>query len=1002
MQTDHRSLNRLFAAFAFIIPLFLYWLTLAPTASFWDCSERIACAYGLQIPHPPGTPFYLLLGRVFSMFVATDWVAYSINFMSALASATTIMLLYLIVVRLVREFRGHPDQYPTIDKIGMYGGALIGALTFAVTDSHWFTSIEAETYALSLTFTALVVWLVLKWSENHNRPRNERWLILIVYIFGLAFGVHLLSLLAIFFVGLIIYFRKFEFDPKTFTIAGATIVGIFFLIFPITIIQLPTMAGAFEQATGGAFGPVTFGILIVGLLSYAIYYTHNKGMRMANLILVGYAMIMIGYSSYGLIYIRSQANPPIDQNSPDTIDDFVSFLQREQYGDVPLLRGPTYDDATGNINREESSIFPRRHSSQPNHLQKYGEYNSDWSFFWNYQVGHMYARYFNWNFIGRDSDEQDADWISGFSSSLNSDNPAHNRFFYVPFLLGLIGMVFHFSKDWKRALSVLTLFVVTGLAIVVYLNQTPFQPRERDYSFTGSFFAFSIWIGLGITGLIELIKQYLNSNKFIGYVILGLCLLGGPVLVGSQTYSNNDRSLRYVAPDYAYNLLNSVAPYGIIFTNGDNDTFPLWYLQEVEGVRRDVRVVNLSLLNTRWYIKQMKNQWNHEAPPVPMSFTDAEVRQMDSPSLFDPQEFRVPVNKEMLYQRKHAFDHSLPEQSPQSVLEQGDDFEAGELVDNDPLRDAEFADLEFTEEMGFGVPLDELDDEMRWQFEGTPIGDGRSMIRVQDEVALDIIQTNQWVRPIYFAITVAGDGQLNLNNYFRLEGKAFRVVPQRHDETYGAVDTDIHGERLKSFKFRETDNERAYFDENKRRMLDNYRTLFNQQADAFANVDQPDSSAYWLAWGEDRIPFSSVQGSLGSMMNYSNRYMELDQLERALNVAELARPRIETRLKYKADELNEVERYLNRTRAELDDGPSTSRRQRLDQRVERLEQERQETFRDMSRSISYMLVVQRAYFENDDEEKALELADFIDTLIGEEYGFPRDKDENLEQVNRLF
>ena len=449
MQTDHNSLNRLFAAIAFIIPLILYWITLAPTASFWDASERIACAHGLQIPHPPGTPLYLLLGRVFSMFMATDWVAYSINFMSALASAVTIMLLYLIIVRLVREFRGHPDTYPLIDKIGMYGGALIGALTFAVTDSHWFTSIEAETYALSLTFTALVVWLVLKWSENHAQPRNERWLILIVFIFGLAFGVHLLSLLAIFFVGLIVYFRKFEFSPKTFVISGAIITGIFFLIFPGTIIYLPTMAAGFENATGGLLGPFSFAVIVVGLLAYGIYYTHTKGMRMANLILVGYAMIMIGYSAYAMIYIRSQANPPIDQNSPDTADAFVSFLQREQYGDVPLLSGPTFDDTRGTIDREESSFFPRRHSADQRHMQKYAEYDSDWSFFWNYQVGHMYVRYFNWNFIGRESDEQDAAWISGIGTSDEfADNPAHNRFFYLPFLLGVIGMVFHFSSDW--------------------------------------------------------------------------------------------------------------------------------------------------------------------------------------------------------------------------------------------------------------------------------------------------------------------------------------------------------------------------------------------------------------------------------------------------------------------------------------------------------------------------------------------------------------------------
>ena len=509
----------------------------------------------------------------------------------------------------------------------------------------------------------------------------------------------------------------------------------------------------------------------------------------------------------------------------------------------------------------------------------------------------------------------------------------------------------------------LALFIVTGLAIIVYLNQTPFQPRERDYSYTGSFFAFSIWIGLGITGIIELIKQYLYGNRYVAYGALGLCLLMGPVLVGSQTYTNNDRSLRYVAPDYAYNLLNSVEPYGIIFTNGDNDTFPLWYLQEVEGIRQDVRVVNLSLLNTRWYIKQMKNQWNHHAPPVPMSFTDAQVEEMDTPSLFQPQEFSVPVDKDMLRQRQ---------EDPANPLS------------GDPLGEAEFAQMDYTEEMGFGIPIEDLDDEMRWEFEGTPLGDGRHMIRVQDEAALDIIQTNQWVRPIYFAITVSGDGLLNLRDYFRLEGKAFRVVPKQHDRTYGAVDTDIHGSRLKSFRYRELDNEDAYFDENIRRMIANYRTLFNQQADTFSEMNEPDSSAYWLRWGEDRIPFETIQGDANTMLSYANRYMELDENERALNIAEIAKPRIERSLRRDSEQLNRIERQMG------------------EQRTERLQQQQQEKFRDMSRNISHLMIVQRAYFENDMEEQALELADMVDRLVGEEYGFPRDRDENLQQVRRFF
>ncbi|MEX0780566.1 MAG: DUF2723 domain-containing protein [Balneolales bacterium] len=996
MQKDHKTLNKIFAATSFVTAFILYLLTLPPTTSFWDPAERIATAWGLQIPHPPGPPLYLLFGRLFSMFSASESVAYSINIMSALASSITVMLLYLIIVRLIREWKGHPDSLNLLDKIGLYGGGLVGALAFAVSDSHWFTSIEAETYALSLTFTALVVWLVLKWSENHDQPRNERWLLLIVYIFGLAFGVHLLSLLVIFFVGLIIYFRKFEFEPKSFLIAGACSVAAFFMVYPITMLYLPSAAEAFENFTGGVFGFFSFIILIVGILGYGIYYTHKKKMRLANIVLLGYMLILVGYSSFSLIYIRSQVDPAIDQNSPDTIESFISYLKREQYGQHPLITGNTYDNEAGSINRDEEKLFPRRHSSDPRHMQKYAEYDSDWHFFWSYQVGHMYTRYFNWNFIGRDSDEQDATWTAGFTSSDNEDNPAHNTFFFLPFLLGLLGMLYHFQKDWKRAFSVLILFVATGLAIVFYLNQTPFQPRERDYSYTGSFFAFSIWVGLGTTGLIELVKDYLKQNKFIAYAALAFCLAAGPLLIGSQTYDNNDRSLRYVAADYAYNLLNSAAPYAIIFTNGDNDTFPLWYLQEVEGVRTDVRVVNLSLLNTPWYIKQMKNKWNHDSPPVPISLTDGEVDRLEGKFQFQrPEDFHtpgdivIPVDKELLRQRHE-------EGSAESTGDHLEQVSRSDQIINTP-------------EMGFNIPLDELDDEVRWEVEGTFLGEDRQgnelyYTRIQDDIVIDILETNEWVRPVYFAITVSQDAQLNLQKYFRLEGKAFRVVPREHGDNFGMVNPEIHGERLKSFRFRETDNEDAYFDENIRRMLDNYRTIFNRQASAYNNLNQPDSAAYWMRWGEDKIPFNVVEGNIGSMLNYAYQYSQLNETERALNLSKIAEPKLKNSLRSNMGRVDEIEGQIESRQSELDERGrelGADRRRSMQNEINRLTNNRQELIREVSYDSSRLMIVQRIYFQADMKDEAMALAEQVESITGGRLPFPESEEENQNQVRRM-
>lgn len=868
MFSDHKTTNKYLALFTFIVSLIIYSMTLAPTASFWDAGEFIAVAHGLQVNHPPGAPLYSIIGRLASMFMPTEYVALSINFISGLSSALTIMFLYLIIVRLVREFKGNPNEMSLVDKIGLYGGALVGSLTFAVSDTFWFNAVEAEVYAMSMFFTAIVVWLALKWSENHDKEYNERWLVLIAYMFGLAIGVHLLNLLAIFFVALIVYFKKKDFTLLSFSLMGVFSVLSFFLVYPFTIQTLPDWTDKISGASYGLIGPFTFVLLIIGSLVWGIYYTQKNKFRKANIFLLSYAMILIGYSSYSVIMIRSIANPPIDENDPETVEDFVKYLKREQYGDTPIFQGRNFDNATGQINPDAEAFFPRRHSQDPRDVQYYARYDSDWGFFWDYQINHMYVRYFNWNFIGRQSDIQGTGWRSGFEEAQYPNNKANNAYFFIPFLLGVFGMVYHFTSDKKRAFAVLTLFIVTGLAIIIFLNQDPYQPRERDYAYVGSFFAFAIWIGLGVTGIIDLLNSYLKNNSTVSYAVVALCIIGSPVLMGVQNWDDHDRSDRYFAPDYAKNLLNSLAPNAIVFTNGDNDTFPLWYAQEVEGVRTDVRIVCLSLLNTDWYIKQLKNQWSHESAPLPINLTDEQVDQVTGRiERWQPRTINVPVDKDLLRQ---AFSEDMeykeaigvkPDTSLQ-ILYTGTDFE---------------------------IPVDSLDEEVSWRVNGRLYGNdaqgnGVYYMQVQDLMILELIQSNNWLRPIYFANTVSQQSMLGLddNDYLRTEGKAYRIIPKKTPSRYqGFINTDIHTRRLREFNFTEWNNPDSYFDENIRRMLGNYRYSFLQLAETFEVQGQPDSAAYYLQMAEDKIPFRSDEENVNIQALFAAKYVKLDRLERA-------------------------------------------------------------------------------------------------------------------------
>ncbi len=872
--------DKLIAGVVFVYALVLYLLTVAPAVSFWDAGEFIAIANQLQVSHPPGAPFYMLIGRLFSMFVPVAYVPLSVNLVSVLSGATTILLLHLIIVRLIREWQGSEDMRTTIDRITAQAGGVTGSCTFAVTDSFWFNAVEAEVYAMSMLFTAAVVWLILKWREQAANEESllkggqhpfglaaNRYLVLIAYLFGLAIGIHLLNLLAIFFIALIIYYIEFDgrdWSPKKrfwgLVATGAVSSAAFLIVYPGIVQWLPGVIGD----TGA---PLTATVILIAALTFAVYYTHTRRMQALNLITLCIAMIVIGYSSYALIFIRSAANPPIDENDPETVEAIVSYLKREQYGNTPILKGNTYDNRAGTLDIDREVWFPRRWSPDPNHIRVYSGYSSDSEFFWKYQLGHMYIRYFLWNFVGRASDEQDAPAVTGFSEretqqylyTTPSEKAGRNAYYGLPLLLGLIGAAFHFLRDWRRAFAVLVLFLITGIGIILYLNQTPIQPRERDYSYVASFFAFSIWIGIGATGILQLLydalREVLRSRRLLQgltVAVSSILFAAVPLLMMIVNFHDHDRSGRYVAGDYAFNMLESLEEDAVIFTNGDNDTFPLWYAQEVEGVRRDVRVANLSLLNTPWYVRQLKNQWSRESAPLPITMSEEQIDKL-AIIPWPPREIELQVNKER-------------------ILNQGE--VRIQLEDSS-----------------------EIQSPMKWYLEGRPysLNTEFNLLYGADQSVLNMLITNaqqDWKRPIYFAVTVSPDGQLNLQNFFQLEGQAYRVVPIEHNEPLGRVVPSVSPERLRKFRFTGLKNPGIYFDENIRRMVDNYRNIFSHTAESMAGAGLIEEGRELLDWFMDEVPFETIPGDERSFIFMAQAYRALGDQDRAVQILRKSEPLI--------------------------------------------------------------------------------------------------------------
>lgn len=731
-----KNVNRLLAGFVFLFSFLVYLSTMAPTVSFWDCGEFIACAYRMAVPHPPGAPFYLMVGRVFTLIPLFENIAARVNFVSVLSSAATVMLLYLIIVHFAKRMLGN-REYTVFDRIGIYAGAVTGSLIFAFTHSFWFNAVESEVYAMSMLFTALVVYLVLVWEHHSEEEDSDRYLLLIAYLIGLAIGVHLLNVLALPFVFLIVYFKKRKVSLKTFGLFSLAAGALFLLIYPGVVYGIPYLV------LKGGF--ITLPILVI-IMIYMLQ-GFKKSVQSVALVIMGFLLILIGYSTYSMIYIRSNLDPVIDENDPETIERFVSYLNREQYGEHTLDR-------------------TKQWKNSPNGYK----YKSASEFFWKYQVNKMFNRYLLWQFAGMDDDEYSVEIF---------------RYFLLPLLLGLIGFAFQSSRNGKNAFAVFVLFFMTGYAIILYLNQPDPQPRERDYSYVGAFFAFAIWIGLGIPAILQMIKEALGERKQFAWLVAVLSFMV-PVMMLAKDYHRQDRTGNYMAWDYSYNLLNSCEPNGILITNGDNDTFPLWYLQEVEGIRKDVRVVNLSLLNTPWYILQLK----HQEPRVPITLSDQVIEQIEKLVYrkWDSKVITVKVPKDLQQQEYR-------EKVNQMIY----------LVENVQSLPADTNGL------------------IRFRLEPKIMN---YSLRVQDYMFLHILQENNWQKPIYVSLTVSDDNQLDgLQDYRRVDGLTYRITTQRG----WRMNPDLmYHNVMNVYQFRGLNDPSVYIPGEHRSLVSNYRNVVYQ------------------------------------------------------------------------------------------------------------------------------------------------------------------------------
>ncbi|MEQ8925687.1 MAG: DUF2723 domain-containing protein [Fulvivirga sp.] len=925
-------LNNIGGWAVFAISTIVYLLTLEETASYWDCGEFIAVSYKLMVPHPPGAPFFLLLGRMFSFlaFGDTSEVAYWINMISVLASSFTILFLFWTISMLSRKLLKITslEDIKIEQTIMILGASAVGSLAYTFSDSFWFSAVEAEVYGLSSFFTAFVVWAILKWELIEDESRANRWLILIAYMMGLSIGVHLLNLVTIPALGLIYYFKKYK-EPTAWGIFSALAVSgfIIILINNIIIPGLPSLAGSFEiffvNTLGLPFGSgaLFIGALIVGGLIFGILYSLKQQREILHTSLLGLAFILIGYSSYSIVLIRSNYNTPINENDPSDVMSFVKYLKREQYGSRPLLHGQyftaqvigtkegekvyvkgkdQYEVAERKLSYEydpsHTTILPRMYSNAPQHVERYREvtglregekpsFIDNMKFMFKHQMGWMYMRYFLWNFAGREGDWQDAIWLSindAFKSVPDkiANNAGRNNFFMIPLILGIIGMIFQYSKSKREFAVVAMLFFLTGLALILYLNSPPTEPRERDYIYVGSYYAFAIWIGFSVLALGELIAKA-APKKIAAITATALCMIA-PAIMAQQGWDDHNRSNRYFSVDSAKNFLASVAPNAILYTGGDNDTFPLWYSQDVEGFRTDVRVTVLSYYNTDWYISQMMRQV-YESEPFPFTLTLDNYRQGGLNDYLPYEDLGVKVLDVNQFLSLLKNNDKRLKLYPSANVVPSRTFSIP--VDKDHVR-------------SLGIIPEGMDsllvDNMIFKLKR-----GKNALEKKDLAILDNIASSNWERPIYINNTSMQQINFDLSPWAIQEGNAYRILPIKNPSPeVDFVDVEkMYDNLMNNFHYRELDNPNVYYNEDYRNFVLNHRSSFNTLTEALLDKGDKDRARKALLFNLDTMPDEGVPFDYTTARAVSYLF-QLGENERAIEISKILGDRSVAMLKY--------------------------------------------------------------------------------------------------------
>jgi len=941
----------------FLIALITYILTLEPTVSFWDCGEYISTSAKLQVGHPPGAPLFQMLGAFFAMFASSpSKVAYMVNMMSAIFSALTVLFLFWTIVHILLKYILKIDKpATTAQEIGVLGSAAVGSLAFAFSDSFWFSAVEAEVYAAAMFFTSALFWMGLKWVDSLDKPRGNRWLILMAFIIGLSFGVHFMVLLVIPAIGMLYYFKTTqEITPKSFIIANAIVFGILLFIFKLLLPYTMKFYSFFEIFFTNNFGmPFNSGTIIAGLITIAVFYyllkkAHEKNNRLLESITLSVLFILIGFSTWIMLPIRANANTVINENAPTSARELLAYYNREQYGETHLFYGPyysayyhgldkdrpyvddkpkyeqdkklgkyvivnNYKNAKQNFTHEHWGILPRMWDAAsadnykaiagiPKNSTRKPTFWENMKFMFDYQFGYMYWRYLMWNFVGRQDDIQGrldnhGNWLSGIKfidemhlgsqDNLPSDylyNAARNTYYFLPFLLAFLGILYHSSKDLKSFYVVLIAFLMTGLAIVFYTNVRPFEPRERDYAVVGSFYFFAIWLGIGVFALYDYLKKYVKPLP-VAFAVTAVSLLAAPVLMASQNWDDHDRSNKYSALNNAKAYLDSCQKNAVLYTVGDNDSFPLWYAQDIEGKRRDMRLINTALLNTDWYIDQAKRKI-YESEPLEINMSHKQYVYGTRDALY-PNFLKDTLDiKDFL---KLALSDKFTAVDPDN----------GQTMYLYPSR---YIRVPVNKEnaLKYGIVAPEDKDKI---LDELILDVGQNGLYKAQLAMLEQLANSDWKRPIYFSGgSFKDEDYLFAKNYLQLEGLTYKLVPiytKPVDIDYGRINTHIMYNNVKKWDWGNM-NKNIYLDPETRRNSLIFRGVLYRLAKALYDEGKKDKAEEILDLSIEKMPVQRF-GFYSSLLDYIDLYYKLGKVEKARKVANILLKNFKEYLEYYAD-----------------------------------------------------------------------------------------------------